>query len=50
MGLFVAGDTNLAIFRVSKLKNEKPVAKSSNTEPEVELETEGASNVVESTS
>ncbi|KAI3691834.1 hypothetical protein L6452_31636 [Arctium lappa] len=40
------GDTNLAIFRVSKVKN----VKSSDREPTVELETEGASNVVENTS
>ncbi|KAI7751709.1 hypothetical protein M8C21_004347 [Ambrosia artemisiifolia] len=44
------GDTNLAIFRVSKIKNEKPIAKSSESEPQVELETGDASNVVESTS
>ncbi|CAI9291128.1 unnamed protein product [Lactuca saligna] len=34
------GDTNLAIFRVSKIKNVKP----SESEPQVELETEGVSN------
>lgn len=44
------GDTNLAIFRVSKIKNVKPIEKSSESEPQVELETEGASNVAESAS
>ncbi|KAI3756386.1 hypothetical protein L1987_56206 [Smallanthus sonchifolius] len=44
------GDTNLAIFRVLKLKNVKPIAKSSESEPETEVETGDASNVVESTS
>ena len=44
------GDTNLAIFRVSKIKIVKSVAKSSESEPEVEVETGDASNVVESTS
>ncbi|XP_076946344.1 zeaxanthin epoxidase, chloroplastic-like [Bidens hawaiensis] len=44
------GDTNLAIFRVSKLKNVKPVANISESEPETESETGDASNVVENTS
>ncbi|CAH1453609.1 unnamed protein product [Lactuca virosa] len=39
------GDTNLAIFRVSKIKNVKPITQSSESESQVELETEGASNV-----
>ncbi|XP_071685852.1 uncharacterized protein [Rutidosis leptorrhynchoides] len=41
------GDTNLAIFRVSKLKDVIPLAKSSDSEPPVELEAEGAINVTE---
>ncbi|KAD4178402.1 hypothetical protein R6Q59_021995 [Mikania micrantha] len=40
------GDTNLAIFRVSKLKNLKPIAKSSESDPEIEITTK----VVENTS
>lgn len=44
------GDTNLAIFRVSKVRNVQPIAKSSDSEPQVEVETEGATNVVESAS
>ncbi|KVH91820.1 Forkhead-associated (FHA) domain-containing protein [Cynara cardunculus var. scolymus] len=39
-------DTNLAIFRVSKVK----IVKSNDREPTVELETEGASSIVENTS
>nr|XP_043628287.1 uncharacterized protein LOC122599778 [Erigeron canadensis] len=42
------GDTNLAIFRVSKLKNVEPIAKPSESEPQVQLETEEAGNIVES--
>ncbi|KAK9059325.1 hypothetical protein SSX86_021944 [Deinandra increscens subsp. villosa] len=44
------GDTNLAIFRVSKVKKVKPVVASSESEAEIELETADASNVVENTS
>ncbi|GKB25259.1 SPA1-related 2-like protein, partial [Tanacetum coccineum] len=43
-------DTNLAIFRVSKVRNVQPIAKSSDSKPQVEVETEGTTNVVESAS
>ncbi|GKB82223.1 hypothetical protein Tco_0949118, partial [Tanacetum coccineum] len=46
----INGDTNTVIFRVLKVRNLQPIAKSSDSEPQVEVEIEGTTNVMESAS